>query len=278
VRHDSLVTWRYESEKPVPFLNIAIAPYRVVEQDGSRFFHFPQDSSGARTLATATAKAVGQLTAWYGETTDRPHLTVIEIPEGWGSQASLTGGIIQTADAFRSRAQHYQLYHELTHLWNVADLDRPSPRWNEGLATFLQWRLAEQLDGWNDWPGRVQRYAESASRVCRDGVRCTSTPFTSYGQAGMTDLSYPVGALMFYALHTTLGAEDFDARYREFYQRYRSTGASSQVFAQTFAAAGPAARAIIDDWFLTTGWYRAMRSGKSVQDIIAGYKGAGQKG
>ena len=157
VRTDSLVTWIYRTRTPAPFLNIAIAPYRTLTRSGLRIFYFPEDSAGAGMVDSAVAGAMARFSAWYGPLEHGGDLTVIEIPEGWGSQASLAAGIIETADAFRDRAQLPQLYHELSHLWNLPDRERPSSRWNEGLAMFLQWRVAAELDGWSGWDAAIDR-------------------------------------------------------------------------------------------------------------------------
>ena len=184
----------HRSIEPVPFLNISIAPYRVTEGDGFRIFAFPEDSAGAAVVSAAVTNALTTLTRWYGSLVRQPDIAVMEIPEGFGSQASLSAGIILTADSFRDRAQLRQLYHELSHLWNPPDADVPSPRWNEGLATFLQWRLAAELDGWSDWNARLESAAQSLVRRCQP-VNCATRPLAEYGRAGMTDLSYPVGFL-----------------------------------------------------------------------------------
>ncbi len=142
VESDSLSTWTFASDTPVPFLLVAIAPYETLTEGDLRVFYFPEDSSGARTVMGAMQDAVRTYGRWFGPVGSRLRLHVIEIPEGWGSQADLNAGIIQTADAFRDTTELVQLYHELAHLWHPADVDSAPPRWNEGLATFLSYRMA----------------------------------------------------------------------------------------------------------------------------------------
>lgn len=270
---DSTTTWIYRSRSvaPVPFLNITIAPYRTLEEGGVRIFFFPEDSAGATVVGRAARGALARYAAWYGPMEKDPQVTVMEIPEGWGSQASITGGIIQTADAFRDRERLYQLYHELSHFWNVADLDRPSPRWNEGFASFLQWRMAAELDGWNDWDGWVGRMEASLRSRCSSSQRCGTTPLARYGDARLTDMSYPVGAVMFWLLYQALGADAFDRTYREFFQRHRLAGATSDDFVKAFATASPRTQRIVSEWFVTTRWYTRMTAGESVNAMLADY-------
>ena len=270
VEQDGLVTWSYRGAAPVPFLNIAIAPYRVLERGNARIFYFPPDSSGARQVEQAIAGAMDRYTRWFGPLHRAARLTVMEIPEGWGSQASLTAGIILTRDAFIHRAELRQLYHELSHLWNVDDLERPSPRWNEGLATFLQWRMAAELDGWNDWAGRIERTVQVLRRDC-SAAGCDSLPLADYGRAGITDRSYPVGMLLFHILSQVLGAERFDRIYGSFFQSHREAGATSTELVAAFIAADPRARRIFEDWFTTSRWYGAL-TGKTVGELIEEYR------
>jgi hypothetical protein len=205
----------------------------------------------------AIRAAVGRYTDWYGPLREEWRLTVIEIPEGWGSQASLTAGIIQTADAFRDRGRLYQLYHELSHLWDAPDLDRPSPRWNEGLASFLQWRVAAELDGWQRWD-QLKSLEQSLRRRCASGTPCATVPFREYGRVGRTDLSYSVGALMFYLLFQAMGAESFDRAYRDFLEQHRDIGAVTDDLVAAFTRANPVSRRIFADWFDTAQWYARL--------------------
>ena len=269
---NSLTTWSYSSSEPVPFLNITIAPYQQLESSGAHIFYFPADAEGARAIDSAIGAAVERYARWFGPLAHDPHLVVMEIPEGFGSQASLSGGILQTADAFRDRSQLAQLYHEISHLWNVTDLERPSPRWNEGLASFLQSRMASDLDGWNQWEPRIARFTESLRKQCAAPAPCNTVPMIHYGSAGLTDQSYSVGMLMFYLLYQVLGPETFDRTYAGFFQQYRDKGATTADLVAAFTAASPKCDRIFQDWLLTTRWYSLISSGRPFQQIVDEYK------
>lgn len=271
-RQDSTITWSYHSTAPVPFLNITVAPYRLLERAGARIFYFAADSSGAEMVARAVAGAVERYTRWFGPLHQEPRVVVMEIPEGFGSQASLTAGILQTADAFRNRSELPQLYHELSHLWNVPDLDRPSPRWNEGLAMFLQWRMAGELDGWTDWDARLARVERSLLGACGKPAPCDSVPFAAYGRAGVTDRSYSVGLLMFYALYQVLGADEFDRAYRTFFQQYGIQGARAADLIAAFHMESTRSDRVFGDWYSTTRWYRRLSAGESTRQMVDTYQ------
>jgi hypothetical protein len=271
IQRDSLTTWKYRSTGPVPFLNITIAPYLQLDGPTTRIFYFPADSDGARMLQEAVSAAMDRFTRWFGPLPQPPRLVVMEIPEGYGSQASLTSGIIQTADAFRTRSELRQVYHELSHLWNVPDLELPSPRWNEGLATFLERRMAAELDGWDGWDAQLDRAVRTVLDRCAPPAPCNTVPFQAYGEAGLTDRSYTVGLLMFYALYRVLGPDAFDRAYRSFVQQYRDSGATTADLMAAFHRESPASDPIFADWLTTTRWYSRLASGESLAQIIGSY-------
>lgn len=272
IEGDSLVTWVYRSTLPVPFLNIAIAPYRQLSAAGITIHHFPEDSAGAGAILEAVTRAAERLTAWFGPLGRELRLTVMEIPEGYGSQANLGAGIIQDARAFRARDEMGQLYHELTHLWNAPDTDAPSPRWNEGLATFLQYRLTEALDGWTGMDAYVQRVVDwFLPRFAADSANLT-TPFIDYGRTGKTDLSYTVGLFFFYELFEVLGEEAFDRAVGSWYQERRERGGTTDEFlAHLRRSAGVPLDALFDDWMYTTRWYDRLRAGETLRQLADAY-------
>jgi len=274
-------TWTYRSTAPVPFLNITIAPYAMLERDGVQSFFFHADSAGARLAVDRAVAGIALLTRWFGPLENPARLTVIEIPDGWGSQASLTGGIIQTAAAFRDPQRSHEIYHELSHLWNPPDTGTFSPRLNEGLASFLEWRMADALDGRSALDSIVDLRAATLIQRAATDPSLAQIPMAAYGRERRTDLSYRVGMLLFYAIERCIGPDSFNALWRDYYRKSRTTGGSDLDFA-AFAARssqGPgrprATRLgrLFDEWFFTTRWLRRLTAGESMTAIAATCRG-----
>ena len=270
---DGRVTWHYRSRAPAPYLIVTIAPYQIASADGLRIFHFPEDSVGGRAMLESSRQAAERYQEIFGPL-DRPlALTIMEIPDGWGSQASLTGGIIQVAGAFRDADRTQELYHEMSHLWNAVDLDTPSPRWNEGLATFLQGRLAREIDGWEGEPAALERTAERLLERCGSGEPCGHVPLRDFGIEQMTDFSYSVGRLMFAALYESLGEEAFDGALRTHYQASKTRGTRTDDMVQAFVdEGGPVALRIFDDWLESAAWLNLLREAGSVRVMLEDYQ------
>jgi hypothetical protein len=265
--------WRYRNASPSPFLNICVAPYALLEERGIRIAYFREDSSGARRLARSVTSALGELTRWFGPLGAEARLTISEIPEGWGSQASLAGGIIQEAGAFREPGQLRALYHELSHLWNATDTDRPSPRWNEGLAMFLQLRLAAQVDHDTTTAAALARSASRVRQMLTDDTRLRTVPPIEYGRRAMTDYSYRVGQLMFAAMFELAGEATFDRIVGGYYQAHRASGGTTDDFIRYAESIGPPSLSrLFDDWMRTARWSELVGKGLGVSEIVAGYR------
>jgi len=266
------VTWVFEGSRSVPFLNIAVAPYEVLETGGLRVYYFHEDSAGAHIVMNAIERATELFALWFGPLRDSARLHVIEIPEGWGSQASLTGGIIQTANTFRDAHRLPELYHELSHLWNVRDLDQPPCRWNEGLAMFLQERVDVELTPGEKLESRMAQAFESCRKLVERTPELTQVPFADYGRKAMTDYSYSTGEVMFYILFRVMGPSQFDAAMSGFLQTYGHSGSTTAEFADYLRGKSPGAVSrVLDDWLFATEWARRLDSGETLDEMISEY-------
>jgi hypothetical protein len=216
VAHDH-GAWRFEAAQ-APFLDIAIAPYATSEAGGIRVHALPADAATAAPLLEATRRALGILAGWYGPLEREPELSIAEIEPGFGSQASLTGGIILEPAAFTDVKRRRELYHELSHLWNPPSLEQPWSRWTEGLATWLEFRMARIIDGIGDVDGVAAR---TRKRLCDASAKLADVSFRRYGEKDMTDWSYPVGFLMFREWEARAGAGAVDAALEGLFQGHR---------------------------------------------------------
>ncbi len=269
---DGGMEWCYVSRGASPFMNIAVAKFDTIVSDGLRINYFPADSAGAKYLLGAARRAMETLTSWFGPLHTPAHLAVTEIPDGWGSQGNVVGGIIQTASAFCDTGQVNELYHELSHLWNVTDAEQPSPRWNEGLASFLEQLMKEQLNGFR---GRreVEAHVIAAlnARMANDSTPRT-VPLIDYGRREVTDLSYSVGGLMFATLYELVGEEQFNQIIGGYYQQHRGSGSTRDLVAYARQVSRQDLSAFFDDWIFTTRWTRVVASARAPRDLATHYR------
>ena len=230
---DGQTSYTYTNLKPAWRLDMPIAPYGIVEDkhNNLKIFHFPQDKDNASVTLKAMNTTLQLFTNWFGPADNFQGFSIIEIPEGYGSQTDVTS-ILQTADAFQKRDNLTALYHEISHIWNVRDNDPLPDRFeSEGLAMFLQYLVQEKLDNKPDATTKgYERLSDRFRQQCERNPKCKDVPIIEYGNEDLTDLSYTKGMLFFYLLYHVLGEKDFLDAAGTFYQKYNRTGATSLEF------------------------------------------------
>ena len=266
------VTYRYASLKPSWRMDFMIAKYTEVSSGSIRVFHLPGDGSGAAGVARAAAEALDLFTRWFGARRDPTPLTFIEIPDGWGSQADVTT-IIQTAAAFKDPRRHREVYHEISHLWNVSPADRPSPRWDEGLASFLETLVTQEVTGKPVVDARANQLVEwlRGELPTREGWR--TVPLVDYGRARLTDLSYSVGAVYFDLLYRLAGRETFNKIIGGFAAAFGTRGGSTKDFVDLVrSTATMDLSEFNNDWIFTTAWTDRITQSANIQELEAYYR------
>jgi hypothetical protein len=272
---DGQTTYTYTNLKPAWRMDMPVAPYGILEdsQNNLKIFHLPQDKDNAGMIMEAMKKTLRLFTNWFGPADDFQGFTIIEIPEGYGSQTDVTS-ILQTADAFQNRENLTALYHEISHIWNVRPTDPLPPRFeSEGLAMFLQYLVQERLDNTPD--ALVKGYERLAGRFrqqCERNPRCKDIPMIAFGREDTTDLSYTKGMLFFYLLYRIMGEEDFLDAAGSFYQNYKRTGASAEQFlAHMKQRTEKNLDRLYQEWVYGTGSSQLILEGVPAEDLIERY-------
>jgi hypothetical protein len=271
--HAGRATFVYESIRASTRMDFAIAPYGVIAEGPMQVFYLPGDATGAAGVLNAARGAFDLFTRWFGTLQGGDALTFLEIPDGWGSQADVTT-VIQSAGAFRDTTRYDEVYHEVSHLWNPPDRDTPSPRWNEGLACFLQRIATEELRGVPVRDARADRLIGWLRENASQHPEWSEVPLIDYGRAQMTDLSYVVGALFFDLLERKVGPAVFRKIFRDYYALHVSSGGTTeQLMALIREHAGDRIEPLLQDWIYTPTWVdRVERAGK-IGEIVEFYAG-----
>ncbi len=260
---DNRIRYRFKNIKTAWRMDFAISSYKKLEADGLKVYYFSGENEGASRVMNAFIQTKELYTEWFGPLINPSAVfTIIQVPEGWGSQADVTG-ILQTSDAFTDPASLRGLYHELSHLWNVPPLENTPPRWEEGLAVYLEYRVAAlEPDGlaMDEWACLLAERLQA--RIDTD-ERLRNIPMAEYGVAGITNFSYSVGALMFYELAKAIGTDNLDHLIGEFYRKYYQTGGSTEDFAGLLKKVdGAQADSVLEKWLYSTDWTETLAEHK----------------
>lgn len=276
VTKDGLSTYSYRNILPAWRIDLAVAKYGVIEdrENGFKVFHFPQDLEGAKRVLQALRESTALFSGWFGPAQGAAVFSVIEIPEGFGSQADVTSAL-QTRDAFRDPDQLVQLYHEVSHRWNVRSLDPQPPRFeSEGLAMFLQNLAREKLE---KQPGSVAKGAERLRdyfrREYKADIKARTTPMIDYGKENLTDVSYSKGMLFFDILYKMAGEDAFLKAVGGFYQAYKDRGATAGEFLTYLQKTLPFPLDVFfKDWVYGTASSDDLLGPQSLDEIARKYK------
>jgi hypothetical protein len=248
---DGMTTWDYRSLQPNFQIMLPVAAYEVIEMAAVRIYFFAADKEGAQRVAKGIGDAMTLFESWFGTLAEDSSFAVVEIPEGYGSQA-LRPTVILDARAFRSPSSMPELYHEISHFWNVKDPSLTPARWDEGLAMYRQEIVWRELDGESADLGSTWGSAfRGLKRQLDEHPEYLDVPLIQAGERNLTSvLSYRGGQLMFALLDRHLGREPLLEVLGDFYQKYAASGATSEEFAEFFVSQAPGAKRIIDEWFL----------------------------
>jgi hypothetical protein len=269
------VTYRYSSLKPSWRMDFAIADYTRLSAGAIQLFHLPGSEEGAAGVAEAAKKAVDLFDEWFGPRPGAGALTFIEIPDGWGSQTDVTT-IIQTSAAFRDPRRHREVYHEISHLWNVAPSERPSPRWDEGLASFLEYLVTQEVTGQSIVDLRATQLTEWLRSSLPDHPQWRAVPMVDYGRHRLTDLSYSVGALFFDLLYRLVGQETFNRIIARYVAEFGTSGGSTSDFVDVVRTSAPTDLSqFVNDWLYTTAWADRIERSSTIQDMEEFYRKRG---
>lgn len=264
-------TFEFKNIKKAWRMDIAISKYGKLTDNGLTVYYFKKDSLGAKKLLLALQKTTRLYTTWWGPLGNFSGFSIIEIPDGYGSQADVTS-ILQTASAFRDSSELHQVYHELSHLWNV-DLKAPSPRWEEGLATFIEYLTIEKLEHREYLNYVTDWFLQVVRREVANDMRLKTVPMVDFGKHGMTDYSYSLGMIAFRILYEILGEEKFNQSLRAFYQEYSGKEATTEDFIRiTKRVSGKDMSAFFNDWFFTTGYIAHLERQSTFEEMVMIYR------
>jgi aminopeptidase N len=148
----------------------------------------------------------------------------------------------------------------------------PSPRWNEGLASFLEGLLRERVDGWAGRRESETRTLAWAQKTAAGDALLRDVPMLDYGRRGLTDYSYSVGKLMFATLYDVTGEEQFNRIVGGYYQQFARGGSTRDFMAFAKQASSRNLDAFFADWMLTTRWVELAAGASSIGDLANHYR------
>lgn len=263
-------SWSFISTSASSQIILPIAKYSHLDIGSNKLYFFHEDETGAKMVAKSLITVLDLYKKWFGPLRDSSSFSVAEIPEGFGSQALLPT-ILQEQSAFGRPESIGELFHEVSHLWNVKDPEMNPMRWNEGLAMFLQYITIDEIEHSNRFVHEMDKNVKSLKAYFERYPNNRIIPFREYGKMGMTSQSYSTGAIFFGILSAKLGREKLLSIVGQFYQLYFQKGATPEEFTKFLISKDTSLSRIVDDWFYGSN-YSTMVSNLTFEQIVSEYR------
>lgn len=274
---EGIAIFRFTSRAPTWRIDIAAAKFKVLKNDVRNLvvYAMPEDEAGARDLLLKEMQRVMDLyTFLFGPSKKAEAYTVIEIPDGWGSQAS-DFYILQAAAAFKDPKRVHELYHEIGHSWNAkAKPEVQRTRWfDEAFASYFEALALREFEGQKAFDDRIAGYRERFRTEVKKESSNATTPIAEYGKQGRGENSYTKGAWSLYVLNQIVGDETFNQIIRTFLAEFsdRPAGFSDfQGVAERVSKRGLSA--FFKEWIFGAESSVLLMSDASVQQIVDRYR------
>ena len=273
---DGTDTYRFASRMPTWRMDIAAAKFKVLKNEAGNLavYALPEDEAGGGNLLKEMQRVMEFYKKRFGPSKKATAYTVIEIPEGWGSQAS-DFYILQAAAAFKDPKQVHELYHEIGHSWNArAKPEVKRTRWfDEAFASYFEALALGEFDGQKAFEDRMTVYREHFRSAVKKNPHNATTPIAEYGKEELGGNSYTKGAWSLYVLNRIVGDDGFDRILREFLAEF---GEKPATFGDFQAVAERVARRDLTryfkEWIFGAESSELLLGNASMQEIAERYR------
>lgn len=274
---DDKVLYIYESKLPSWRIDIAVAKFKKITdtQNDLHVFVFEEDYEHAVKILNELKKVLKFYIDWFNHPPIWTGYTIIEIPNGWGSQADLAGMLLNSK-VFRDPSEISGLYHEIAHLWYVKSGEKYVSRFfDEGLASYFQLLAEREFFGEEHFNKRLEQLREKFIKLTEENPKLLEVPISKYGEYMLTDASYYVGAYLLYVLHNLVGDEKFKILIKSLVKTFSKDKITLEAFKQLVTTiCGEEYEVFIDEWIFHNKPAQYLKDKIPLHEIISRYKRA----
>ena len=271
-----LLSYSYRSKVDVSRIDLAAAEFQVLTDTASHLvvFHLPQDSLGAGYVMQAMRDAITYYTERFGAAPGFAGYTVIEIPDGWGSQAGKFY-ILQTAASFKDSTRVSEVYHEVGHTWNAksAGTTQRCRYFDEAFASYFESLTLGRIRGDSAFREDMKSSRSYYVKRTEQSPEGRTTPIAGYGAKELGGYSYTKGAWSLYVLNQLICDNAFNQLIRSMLIEYSDKPIDFQSF---MSLAEKVSKRKLDkyfeEWIFGVESSQLLVSGQTVEQIVSRYK------
>jgi len=233
---DGRSTFFIRNRKPTWRIDIAISRFAILRDKESKIeiYVLEEHKESAERLLREATRVLNFYSESFGRLESFRKYKIIEIPDGWGSQAGDNYNL-QTSTTFTDPKDVSKLYHELAHIWNVKPKDEVQRcRWfDEGFASYFEGLAIREFQGQTAFEEYMDKRRESFIENAKDDRLCVIVPIVDYGKHEIGRNSYSKGAWTLYILNLIIGDKAFKKAIRNFLKEFRNKPADFGDFKRT---------------------------------------------
>lgn len=221
---DKFTSFIYRSKVPTWRIDIAVAKFNFLKNNSISVFYLPEDSLGAKRIMNASQQVIKYYSDLFCVPNSYNGYTIIQIPDGWGSQAA-EYYFLQSSAAFKDSSRISEVYHEIAHTWNAnpkRDIQR-CRYFDEAFASFFEALAIGFFNGPESMKEDMEKSRDIFTRWAEYDPEVFNTPISDYWKKELGRHSYTKGAWSLYLLYNIVGDKTFASIIRsmltEFHQK-----------------------------------------------------------
>ena len=199
--------------------------------------------------------------------------SVIEIPDGWGSQAG-DFYFLQTAAAFKDSSRMGEVYHEIGHSWNAtpsASVQR-CRYFDEAFASFFESLAIRSFKGEQQFEEDMERSRTSFVKWANYDRQVFDSPIAEYGKRELGRHSYTKGAWSLYVLNQIVGDKIFAQVIRSMLAEFQDKPIDFAGFQKLCERTSKKSlKKYFDEWIHGTESSKLLVDGVPIADIVKRY-------
>jgi hypothetical protein len=251
--------WSFEVDRPLDRAGLVAGPFVRVEARAARgasldALVFRGDEKGAEALLETARRAIERYAARFGPVDARGY-TLVEMPEAFGSSSGYgeSDYALLGPGAFRSAGTaawaDSTVAHEIAHTWWGHEVGFTTFA-SESLACYAALGFLEAEKGPDAARVERRRALAALAKASAAGKRVALAEIQPWGR-GMDPETYQVhayekGMLLLSMVEDALGRKAMDAALAAFFAKYRGARVDWRELRDALAAAGPAARTVLE--------------------------------
>jgi peptidase M1-like protein len=214
--------------EPASALSVAAAKFKAFTDPklGLRVYAMPADAADGGRLLDEMLRSLDFYRSYLGPM-QGGRLTIVEIPNGWGSYEA-SDHIFQSAAAFKDKERTHELWHEISHRWTkVCEFEVCDPLvqrtryFDEAFAAYFEALAIRQFQGEEAFRKSMEFTRQNFIEDATKDPRGRTTPIADYGRQEIGGFSYTKGTWSLYVLQQLLGEEQFRRSISEFLHAYK---------------------------------------------------------